>query len=453
MALLSAERRDSSALPIFAVVALGLVIGLGAGISPELALLAAVGIGVVGAALWHPPLALFMLIAVFPLDTALSSSADSTLTPIKVVGALCAGAFVLRGLIVKGVFVGDVTYWILGAFLGLALVSSLWARNVPGAFGTTMRYASFIVFYLIMTQVVTLRLLRPVVWGLSISAALSAVIGIAAFASGSQFRATLPNTDPNDFAFVLVTTVPITLWLLRDAKRRWPIVLLVGLMFGGALLTLSRGGLVGMAAAAIGACVLDKRYRRLVIMMVAVLVIAVGSAFVLAHDRVERSLHAKESVAGANVDNRFGAWNLALHLAFENPIGVGPGNFRYHYNERLDTPAGVESINVVHNAYLDVSAELGLVGGALFVTFLGISFVRLLRMARARVGPPDFAAAALLALVTAMAASLTLSEQYYSPFWIFASFAVVLQRAGREAQPPPLAPTKANLLVNDRITA
>jgi putative inorganic carbon (HCO3(-)) transporter len=433
MALQSTTRRvDSPALPILAVVSLGLVIGLATGVSPKLVALGALGAAIVAAAVRHPPLALFMLIAVFPLDTALSSSADSALTPIKLVGALCAGAFILRGLIVKGVFVGDVTYWILGAFLGLALVSSLWARDVPGALGTTMRYASFIIFYLIMTQVVTLRLLRPVIWGLSVSAAFSAVLGIAAFASGAQGRATLPNTDPNDFAFVLVTTVPMTLWLLRDAKRRWPIVVLVGLMFGGALLTLSRGGVVGMVAAGIGACLMDRRYRRIVLTMVAVVVVAASSAFVLIHDKVEGALHAKEQVASSNVDNRFGAWNLALHLAFENPVGVGPGNFRYHYNERLDTPAGVESINVVHNAYLDVSAEIGLVGGALFITFLGISFVRLLRMARQKVGPPDFAAAALLALVTAMAASLTLSEQYYAPFWIFASFAVVLQRASRE---------------------
>lgn len=418
--------------PAIAVVALGALVGLGAGVDPLLVAAAVVGVAVVLGCMVEPVVSLFLLVAVLPIDTAISPDASAAVTPIKVLGALCIGAFVLRGLLVKGRFDGDATYWLLLAFLVLALVSSLGAvRDVPAAVGTTLRYASFMGFYVIMAQVVTARLIRPVVWALTLAAAGGAAVGIWGYLSGTQLRATLPNTDPNDFAFVLVTTVPVALWLLRETRRRWLVLSLVAVIVGAALLTLSRGGLVGLAAAGLVASVLDRRYRRLVLTGAGILAATALVLLLAFPERVDNSLHAKEEVAGQNVDDRLGAWRLAVQLASERPLGVGPGNYRFVYNERLDTPAGVESINVVHNAYLDIAAEIGVGGALLFVAFLGVSFVRLVSFHRRGVGPPDFAAAALCSLATAMAASLTLSEQYFAPFWVFASFATVLHRAAR----------------------
>ena len=117
-------------------------------------------------------------------------------------------------------------------------------------------------------------------------------------------------------------------------------------------------------------------------------------------------------------------------------LGVGPGNFRFHYLEETGRPPGTGNIGVVHNAYLDVAAELGMAAMVVFLLYLGTVFLRAGIARRRGNGPPGYASAVRTALVVACVSAVFLSEQYYAPFWLLGALATALWREGeRDPQP------------------
>jgi O-antigen ligase len=119
-------------------------------------------------------------------------------------------------------------------------------------------------------------------------------------------------------------------------------------------------------------------------------------------------------------------------LAVEHPlIGIGPGNFLSYYDEVTDTPPGAEPLGVVHNAYLDVGAELGLTGLVLFLAYMTLVFYRLTYAHRNGAGIPGYAAAVRVSFVIAAVGALTLSEQYSAPFWLLGGLATALWAESR----------------------
>jgi hypothetical protein len=62
----------------------------------------------------------------------------------------------------------------------------------------------------------------------------------------------------------------------------------------------------------------------------------------------------------------------------------------------------------------------------LFLGYLAMMLGRLTTAVRHNLGPPGLASAARTALVVAIFAALTLSEQYYAPFWLLGGLATAL---------------------------
>ena len=81
---------------------------------------------------------------------------------------------------------------------------------------------------------------------------------------------------------------------------------------------------------------------------------------------------------------------------------------------------------MVHNAYLEVGAEIGLPAFALLVAYVVTSWKRLRSVMQQRVGPPSFAIAVTASMIVAVMAALTLSEQYSAPLWVMGAIATCL---------------------------
>jgi O-antigen ligase len=121
-------------------------------------------------------------------------------------------------------------------------------------------------------------------------------------------------------------------------------------------------------------------------------------------------------------------------------LGVGPGNFREHYFEATGRPPGTENLLLVHNAYLDVATELGVLAGLLFLAYVVTVLLRAAGANRKRAGPPGFAAAVEGALVIGIISSFFLSEQYFAPLWLLGALATALWREDPATDPPPATP-------------
>src|SRR3954469_9887375 len=320
----------------------------------------AVALLAVGFCLVRVEAAILLLVAASPLEGAFQPSPTLTIT--KIAGALCFASFALHALSSQRRLYFDRTHALVLGLLAIALVSTLWADDLASAQATTIRYASFAALYVVISQFVgNERLQRRIAWTLSAACAFTGVLAIGNLLSGSSPQAQVPYTNQNDTAFILATTLPLTFWLLREGRVRAAVALgLLGINAAAIVLTFSRGALVGLAAFAVWQLVVER--KRVAILLVGAAVAALATfAFVHTNSKqVEQGLVYKQQVAQENVSTRLEAWRAAGSLLESHPVfGVGPGNFRDHYFEATGRPVGTENLGVVHNAYLDVAAEVG----------------------------------------------------------------------------------------------
>jgi putative inorganic carbon (HCO3(-)) transporter len=446
--------RSSSTLFVFggALVAGAAALAAYAAIAPEATLIAIVVFTILTICILRVDIALLVLVAVIPLEAHYTNAPGIPLTLTKAAGLICFGSFALYVIVSRRRLLLDYSHAIVLAILALAIVSTLQALEVQPALTTTMRYASFVALYFVVSQFVGDKVLqRRIVWTLSISASVAALFALDYFffAPGYVYRANLAHGDPNQVAFMLATTLPLTFWLLRE---RWLLRPLVGAMIVlqslAIVFTYSRSALVALGAGIVWLMLTDR--KRIPLLVIAgVATVLAGFLFVQSSPsnvfRVQEGLRAKEKVADYNVDTRLGAWDAAITLAIEHPlVGIGPGNFAFHYGRITDTPPGAEPLGVVHNAYLDIAAELGLVGLGLFLTYLVISFARLRTAHREGAGLPGLASALEVSLVIAATGALTLSEQYSAQFWLIGGLATALWfEARRESVAPVSAAFRA----------
>jgi putative inorganic carbon (HCO3(-)) transporter len=279
---------------------------------------------------------------------------------------------------------------------------------------------------------------------LSGACTVAGLLALRNFLDETTYQATLPYTNHNDTAFVLATTLPLTFWLLREQwVLRFVAIAMIGVMSASILLSFSRGALLGLGAAAIFQLVTQRRHVLLMAAGVAISLVTTIALIQANPGQVETGFEAKQRVAEYNVASRLDAWSGALRLIEEKPLfGVGPGNFREYFYEVTGNPPGTPNLIVVHNAFLDVGAELGVAAMILFVAYIGVILGRSTVAARRGSGLPGYATALRAALIVGVVASLFLSEQYYAPLWLLGALATALWRESdaKTAYPEPSAP-------------
>jgi putative inorganic carbon (hco3(-)) transporter len=410
---------------------------------PGLVLVALAVLAVVALSAARVEFPILLLVATAPLEAIFTTGQDSQLSVTKVVGALAFASFALNAIVARRRLCFDAGHALVFGLLAIAMISTLQAEHIPEAITTTTRYASFVALFFVVSQFVgDHRFQVRIAWVLSISSAIAGALASWNFLSGQTLSARLPNGDPNDVAFILATTLPFSFWLLRESGwRRAAAVAMVGVIAVTTLLTLSRGALVGLGAGLLWLAIVERRQLKAIVGGTVIAAVVLAVVVQVEQDRVETGLRAKEKVASSNVASRLEAWRAAADLAAERPLlGVGPGNYQFHYLEATDRPAGTPALRVVHNAYLDIAAELGPLAMVLFLGYLIAMVARLTTAVRHRLGPPGIASAARTALIVGIFASITLSEQYFAPFWLLGGLATAIWHERTLGAPATAAP-------------
>lgn len=423
------------------------VVGLGAGLDAQLTA-AACAVVIIGAVL----LLRLEWAALLVIAVSVFEDYFALLTPFASKGAavvLLASWLIRRGwrrlhheprspvLVVAGVFT-------------LVLLLSLVLQNngVTGADIAT-RYLGFLAVLLVLVDVMRggfppARVATFYVW----VCVLASCFAFATFWTGADRRAGGPVGDPNDFAFFLVGALPLAVVLRSTARRPWLYDLAAGVMLVTTALTLSRGALVAIAAiVAVGAVTRVFSLRSLLVG--AVVAATLGAIVVAAEpDLVGTSLEQKANVADDNVTERLDLWQAAGAMTLDDPVlGQGPGAFSLYHQDYLEgLPTDVRhDLDVAHNTYLEISAELGLVGLAVWVALLLTAMLsawsrhrrdrrtrveRLVEGAQPVVFRPaardPLAGGVLLALVGLAAGSFFVTEQYFLPLWLMMALAAAL---------------------------
>jgi O-antigen ligase len=182
--------------------------------------------------------------------------------------------------------------------------------------------------------------------------------------------------DPNDLAFVLIALLPIVLafWRVQRGVLRWVWLAVAAASVWVILLTQSRGGLVGLLLvvsylAAVGAWrprfQAGFRFGRVLVGWVLLAFLAVGTWAVLPGDAKERYATLLDPQSDYNMtatrEGRVAIWKRGLGALAERPWGVGVGAYP------MAEMARSGYWRTAHNSFLELSVELGVVGGVLYL--------------------------------------------------------------------------------------
>ncbi|MEA2208192.1 MAG: hypothetical protein QOF54_669 [Solirubrobacteraceae bacterium] len=382
---------------------LSIVVGAASGVQPKLGVLAAVGIVFVALVLTNLQIG-FAAMVMFAYLEVLSVLGGVSIA--KVAGALIVVAWVavvsVGGKRERNLFTAHpaFTYAVL-LFLAWNAISVTWSDSSSEALTSVMRYGlnAFllpIAYTAVRSRRDAIRILAAIVIGATI-AALSAIASPPPPESAIYGRAAGTVGDPNELAAALLVGLAIAVAFAVNRHISVAFRALAGcsaaLCLTGILISLSRGGLLGVGCAMVIAILVGGRWRARVLALAGFLaVLAVGYfAFVA-------SLPAKQRVLDVGAEGgtgRLDLWTVGLRMIEAHPLnGIGSGQFPISSVHYLLRPGLIQSgafilstPKVAHNTYLNVTAELGLVGGILFVGLIafcvGCALVAIRRVTRA----------------------------------------------------------------------
>lgn len=258
--------------------------------------------------------------------------------------------------IIIGIGLYLVCYFLMRAILTSTTIPKLeWSLFVVGVLFNGISLGLYIVGLLVIgTDVPTDRLVS---YGVMMDRGYPRLIGVV--------------DDPNFYVFynTLFFALYMTMWQTRKGK----IALLVCVFTS--VLTFSRGGLLALLILLLVFVVTHKSLKKIK-MVLSLLLGAIALHWISIS---YLSINLYEILFARMVDftsdggsNRFMLWERAVEFITMNHwLGLGPYNFSsyndFHYGDRLS----------VHNTFLDIAADAGLIGLFVYVSFLLIVIYQL----------------------------------------------------------------------------
>ena len=434
------------------------VLGAVAVYSPKAAVIALLAVAFVALAVSRLPLAVAVFVVLtFPEHLPGSLGAGATIA--KPIGALImvawAGAVLTRsGRLPLLPREQPLFFWAVIALILFSGSSTLWA-TAPGetksALGRLLLVAGLaLVTY---TAASSRQGFRTIIQGYLLGSAITSFYSV--------FSGTYIQTgrlaglfDPNFFAAELIPAILIACFLFVTAesrRTRWLSAGVAAVDLVAFVLTQSRGGIAGLAVALLVALAVAGRARPRVLALLLVLV-AVGLGYYLTYRPAHVFQSGEAGGVSATSSGRTDEWQVAVRMFRDHPLGgVGLGSYR-----EAEPAYATQTFNLsftqfivtfrqlAHNMYLQVAAELGLVGLILFFTILALPLHLAARtLARFERVPAEleFSARGLFAgVVGLLAAYVFLSADLEKPLWLMLGLLASVPQLLRESGEMPSTP-------------
>ena len=390
-----------------AVLGIGLLVAL---LEPGALILAAGGLIVGALGLVQPLLVVVPLIFAVPLgglarsaagETELAFGAAEALVGVLAVVWLARGVRLRRLDLRGGALVGA-----LVAMAGLATFSITYAADKGAAVKESLKWVQLLLVLLVVVDLARDR--RTASWllaALMVAGAVEASFGMVQVATGSgpagfeiegSLRAFGHFEQPNPFAGYLATGLPLAAMLLvcpdSSARLRWLALAATGLVGLGVGLSQSRGAWLGLACAAIVLLIVWSPWTRRLLVPVSLAAVA-GTALALTgllppslFDRLAQAIEyfgvfdvrtVELTPQNFAVVERMAHWQAGWYMFLDHQwLGVGAGNYPEAYGD-YHINGWIDPLGHAHNIYLNMLAELGVVGGGLLLVILGLAFRQL----------------------------------------------------------------------------
>jgi len=264
--------------------------------------------------------------------------------------------------------------------------------------------------------------------------------------------------DANDLGALLVCAVPLTVYLLRITPNKlWRLLgtALLGLILYAIIKTSSRGAFLGLLAVGLFVLVAYRSIPvrvRVGVSLAGVMLFAVAGSQEF-WERMGTILKPEEdyNFSGKNVSGRGEVWKRGIGYMLSNPVGVGPFAFPWAEGrseiavERQSQGMGFKW-SAAHNSFVQIGAELGVLGLALMLFAIKSGVTGLSRMAKKakRLGQIAGSAQAVQgALIGFCVAGFFVSFAYSSLlYWLFGVAIGILKLEPKVAPVSADAPTQ-----------
>lgn len=274
---------------------------------------------------------------------------------------------------------------ILMGFIPFALIAAFQVRYTPT---TDALLFSVVTVFLLLTSYflanyvaeATEKRMRLVINAYTATAVLCALLGTLGYLGlipGSDIltlygRAKGTFKDPNVFGPFLVLPAMFALQRVLLGNRRQQVlgILVYGILFVGVFLSFSRGAWGHLAASSLIVLALSYfleannriKIRIMITVLVGSVLLMVALIGLLSIPAVADLLEVRTQVQNYDTgeSGRFGRQGYAFDLALQNPLGIGPVEFR---NLRITEEP--------HNVYVNVLLSYGWGGGALYFLLVG----------------------------------------------------------------------------------
>lgn len=348
------------------------------------------------------------------------------------------------------------TRWMIALAIWMAL-------SVPGALWPGGAFATFLDFVkTVLISLVIITAVRSVqdVERLTLIYFVGAVIFAAVVLSRMQFQLAAEGRlerlyfyDSNDFATYAITAMPLGLYFAASERRLWVRCVAwagIALLTAGFIWSGSRGGFLAFIAVIayflLRYTSVKRSWRWSAVAVIGMLLMATaGDAY---WTRINTVLHPTRDYNLTSDEGRLRLWRRGVGYMLDHPVlGVGAGNFPRAEGtispliERAPRGRSVKW-GPPHNSYVQVGAELGIVGLLIFAAFL-ISVFRALSRFPTRTGPPVRLAQSLTAsLIGFVVGAFFLTLAYHDMLYMLTSLALGLQQvtvnaaAIRQVEPP-----------------
>lgn len=236
---------------------------------------------------------------------------------------------------------------------------------------------SLFFFLILITVVSTVFEAEKVVWTVALSAF---ALSISVVLGDSAERMSASSTyDPNDLAFIMVTLLPLIYYhsLGKSGFKKLLLAMTMILMVIAILATVSRGGFIGLIVIFMVICRKQgMRLKSVIGPLVVLLIVFRIFAPTTYWDRISTMISPNEDYNISGEGGRIEIWESGLKLMIRNPLtGVGISCFEEGEGQQHGERGG--KWMTAHNSFIQLGAELGLIGLFLFIKLLVSSIKRL----------------------------------------------------------------------------
>lgn len=184
--------------------------------------------------------------------------------------------------------------------------------------------------------------------------------------------------DNNGAGLMLAMGVPLCLFVWEGSRRwwRWAFAAFIPVLIHAVLMSYSRGAMVALLLAS-PLFVLRSRYKFYIIL--ALLGIGMILPLMAGPEIQQRFFSIEQYEKDGSAQSRFQSWQAAWEIAWLNPItGVGLRN-----SGQLMRRFGADyEGRTIHNQYLQIAADSGFVGLAVYVAVLAAAWMSIRRVRR-----------------------------------------------------------------------